>query len=506
MDELFDEVRTAIYTVWHRRWIALGIAWGVCLLGWLAVAMIPNSYASRARIYVDVEDVLSEQLGIAGDGREEIARVRQTLASNVNLEKVINGTKLGEGITDRGAMNAAVADLSKKVSVRSQEENLFEISAIVGKSDLSDAENAVLARNVVQKLLDIFREEHIAGSRVGVNRALSKIEEQLAERKAELEGAEARRLAFEAQYPDLIGGSATLSSKIQQLRTEMRDIDADLAGAQSSLAALETQIANTPSTLSTPGSGGPKAALAQAQAQLQALKLRGLTDQHPDVEAAIKRVVTLRQAAEKAGPEDEVGTPNQAYSSLVAIRSDRLASIEALQSRRAAIQSQIASLQASQASEPAVAAEANRISRDYDVLRQNYEKLLQDREDIRTRGEVDDETSQFKFDLIDPPVVPQSPAEPNRPLLLLGVLIVGCGAGVAAAWGLAQMRSTFMTAQKLERTFDLPVIGTVSKTVSDTARTLARRRLKQFAGASAALVGVFVILLAIEVIAVRTVA
>ncbi|MEL6488297.1 MAG: chain-length determining protein, partial [Pseudomonadota bacterium] len=205
------------------------------------------------------------------------------------------------------------------------------------------------------------------------------------------------------------------------------------------------------------------------------------------------------------GPEDEVGTPNQAYSSLVAIRSDRLASIEALQSRRAAIQSQIASLQASQASEPAVAAEANRISRDYDVLRQNYEKLLQDREDIRTRGEVDDETSQFKFDLIDPPVVPQSPAEPNRPLLLLGVLIVGCGAGVAAAWGLGQLRSSFMTAQKLERTFDLPVIGTVSKTVSDTARRLARRRLKQFAGASAALVGVFVILLAIEVIAVRTV-
>ncbi|MEO0590053.1 MAG: XrtA system polysaccharide chain length determinant [Pseudomonadota bacterium] len=506
MDEIFDEVRAAIYTVWHRRWIALGIAWGVCLLGWLAVAMIPNSYASRARIYVDVEDVLSEQLGIAGDGREEITRVRQTLASNVNLEKVIKGTKLGEGITERGAMNAAVADLSKKVSVRSEEDNLFEISAVVGKSDLSDAENAVLARNVVQKLLDIFREEHIAGSRVGVNRALSKIEEQLAERKAELEDAEARRLAFEAEYPDLIGGSATLSSKIQQLRTEMRDIDADLAGAQSSLAALDSQIASTPRTLATPGSGGPKAALAQAQQQLAALKARGLTDQHPDVEAAIKQVVFLRQQAENAGPEDEVGTPNQAYSSLVAIRSDRLANVEALQSRRAAIQSQISALQASQASEPAVAAEANRISRDYDVLRQNYEKLLQDREDIRTRGEVDDETSQFKFDLIDPPVVPQSPAEPNRPLLLLGVLIVGCGAGAAAAWGLGQLRSTFMTAQKLERTFDLPVIGTVSKTVSDTARTLARRRLKQFAGASAALVGVFVILLAIEVISVRTVA
>lgn len=507
MDELLDEMRAALYTIWHRRWLALAIAWGVSLLGWLAVALIPNSYESRARIYVDVEDVLSEQLGIAGDGREEITRVRQTLASNVNLEKVIKGTKLGQDITDRGALNAAVADLSENVSVRSEEDNLFEISAVVGKAGLSDAENALLARNVVQKLLDIFREEHIAGSRVSVNRALSKIDEQLAERKSELEEAEARRLKFEAQYPELIGGSASLSAKIQRLRTEIRDIDADLAGAQSSLANLSGQIEGTPRTIpNANGLGGPKAALVKAQQQLASLKARGLTDQHPDVEAAIKQVVFLRQEADKAGADDQYGTVNPAYSSLVAIRADRESTIQSLESRRAAIQSQIANLVASQASEPAVAAEANRISRDYDVLRQNYEKLLQDREDIRTRGEVDDETSQFKFDLIDPPVVPREPAEPNRPLLLFGVLIVGCGAGAGAAWGIGQMRSAFMTSQKLERTFGLPVIGTVSKTVSETARAASARRFKQFAGASGALLGVFVILLAIEMIAVRTVA
>jgi len=505
MDDIFDEVRTALYSVWNRRWLALGVAWAVCLAGWAFVAMIPNSYESRARIYVDVDDVLSEQLGIAGDGREEIDRVRQTLASAVNLEKVVRGTRLGEGITDRPEMNAAVADLTEQVRVRSEQNSLFSISATVGKRDLTDAQNAVLARDVVQKLLDIFREEHIAGSRIDVNRAIAKLDEQLAERKKELEEAEARRLAFEAEYPDLIGGSASLSNKIQELRTEMRDIEADLAGAESSLAALNGQIQGTPRTL--PGSaGGAKAALAEAQQQLAALRARGLKDQHPDVEAALKQVVILRQQAELAGPDEEVGTPNQAYASLVAIRSDRLANIEALQSRRAAIQSQISSLQASQASEPAVAAEANRISRDYDVLRQNYEKLLQDREDIRTRGEVDDETSQFKFDLIDPPVVPQKPSAPNRPLLLVGVLIAGCAAGAGVAYGLGQMRSTFMTAQKLERSFDLPVIGAISLAVSETTRALARRRLKQFAGASAGLVGVLVILLAIEIVTVGSVA
>lgn len=507
MSEIFEELRAALYSVWHRRWIALAVAWGVCLLGWLVVAMIPNSYESKARIYVDVDDVLSEQLGIAGDGKEEIMRVRQTLVSAVNLKKVISSTKLGEGITETGQMDSAIEDLAKKVKVTSEQDNLFEIVAEVGKSDLTDAENAVLARNVVQKLLDIFREEHISGNRAEINKAIAELDDQLDERKKELEAAEERRLAFEAQYPELIGGSATLSTKIQQARTELRDIDADLAAASSALAAINGQLAGTPRTIvGGQNAVGPRAALLQAQSQLAALRSRGLTDAHPDVVSTKRQVDILTRQVAAAGPDDVSGTPNPAYSSLLAIKADREAGVESLQARRAAVQSQIASLMASQASEPAVAAEANRISRDYEVLRKNYEDRLQDREEIRTRGNVVDETSQYKFDLIDPPVVPQSPAAPNRPLLLLGVLFVGIGAGGAAAYALGQLRSSFATPQKLEGAFDLPVIGSISLTIPDAAKALKRRRLKQFAGASAGLFGVFVILLVIEIVSVGSVA
>ncbi|QFT78030.1 XrtA system polysaccharide chain length determinant [Erythrobacter sp. THAF29] len=507
MNEIVEELRTAFYSVWHRRWIAIAVAWGVCLLGWLAVSMIPNSYESRARIYVDVDDVLSDQLGIAGDGREEIMRVRQTLVSTKNLKKVISSTKLGEEITETAQMDKAVADLAERVEVTSQQDNLFEIVATVGKSDLSDAENALLARNVVQKLLDIFREEHISGNRAEINKAIAELDEQLDERKAELEAAEQRRLAFEAQYPELIGGSATLSTKIQQARTELRDIEADLAAASSALAAISGQLASTPRTIvGGQNAVGPQAALMQARSQLAELRARGLKDEHPDVVSTAKQVRLLEQQVADAGPDGAGGTPNPAYSSLLAIRADRQASVESLQARRAALQSQVASLMASQASSPEIAAEANRISRDYEVLRKNYEDRLQDREDIRTRGNVVDETSKYKFDLIDPPVVPQKPVAPNRPLLLFGVLVVGLGAGAAVAYGLGQLKSSFATPQKLERTFDMPVIGSISLTISEAARALEQKRLKQFAGACAGLVGMFVILLAIEFVSVATVA
>ncbi|MFL0672503.1 MAG: Wzz/FepE/Etk N-terminal domain-containing protein [Erythrobacter sp.] len=245
MHELFDEVRAALFAVWHRRWIALGVAWGVCLLGWLVIAMIPNSYESKARIYVDVADVLSKQLGIAGDGQQEIMRVRQTLASHKNLEKVITATRLGEGLTSRGDLDTAIVELEKKVKVTSEQDNLFEITATIGKRDLSEAENAMLARDVVQKLLDIFREEHVAGNRAGISQAVTDLDRQLEERKAELENAEQRRLAFEAQYPDMIGGTETLSSRVGQARAELRSTEADLAAAESALAALKGQLAGT---------------------------------------------------------------------------------------------------------------------------------------------------------------------------------------------------------------------------------------------------------------------
>lgn len=506
MSEIFDELRAALWSVWHRRWIAIAVAWGVCLLGWLVVSMIPNAYESKARVYVDVEDVLSKQLGIAGDGKEEIMRVRQTLSSAKNLEKVVTNTRLGEGITERGALDGAVAALEKKVKVTSEQDNLFQITAEIGRSEFSDAENAVLARDVVQKLLDILREEYVIGSRTGISTAIGDLDRQLQERKAELEQAEQRRLAFESQYPDIVGGSDSLSKKVQDARAELRNVEADLAAAQSGLAAISGQISSTPRTI-TGGrdATGPRAALQQAQTQLAELRARGLTDSHPDVVSTTKQVAILARQAAAAG-DDAGGAPNPAYASLVALKSERQASVEALQARRAALQSNAAALLASQASEPAVAAEANRISRDYDVLRQNYEKLLQDREALKTRGKVEDKASQFRFDIIQQPGVPQSPAAPNRPLLLLGVLIVGIGAGVAVAYALGQLKSSFATPQKLERTFDLPVIGAISLTVSEAARAIEQRRLKQFAGACGGLGAIFVILLAIEFVSVGGVA
>lgn len=174
--------------------------------------------------------------------------------------------------------------------------------------------------------------------------------------------------------------------------------------------------------------------------------------------------------------------------------------------RRAAIQSDISRVTGMQINNPELAAEQQRINRDYDVLKQQYDKLLQDREELRLRGQVETEHNAVKFEVIDPPTTPRAPVAPNRPLLLMAVLVLGVGAGVAAAFAIGQLRSTFATTAKLERVTGLPVLGAISQTLTDSARALRKRRMKQFYMASAALGGIFVLLLVAEMIQVSMVA
>lgn len=499
MNSIFDEARAALFSVWHRRWLALAVAWAICLAGWLLVALIPNNYESKARIFVQLDDVLADVTGVPSDSKRDIDRVRQTLTSAVNLEKVVRSTRLGNDITTPTAMENTILGLAKTIKVESQQENLFEITARYGDGSRSDADNAKLAQDIVQKMIDLFREENLSGNRGEMTQSLEFMNQQLAVRQKELEAAEQKRLAFEAQNPDLAGGGLSVLQKLEQSRADLRGIDADLAAAQSALAAINGQLAGTPKSLpGSAGSGGARGALAQAQSDLTAMKARGLTDNHPDVIAARNQVASLRAQAASEG--SVAGFPNPAYSSLESIRAERQATVTGLNARRAAVQGDISRITSQQITNPQVAAEQQRINRDYDVLKQQYDKLLQDREELRLRGSVKTEHNAVRFQVIDPPTTPRGPVWPNRPLLLFGVLFAGLGGGVAAAFAIGQLRSTFATTARLERALDLPVLGAITTTFNEAGRAQRRKRARLFYAATGALGGVFLLLMTAEFI------
>ncbi|MBU2032450.1 MAG: chain-length determining protein, partial [Alphaproteobacteria bacterium] len=85
-------------------------------------------------------------------------------------------------------------------------------------------------------------------------------------------------------------------------------------------------------------------------------------------------------------------------------------------------------------------------------------------------------------------------------------LFVGLAAGAGTAFVLGQLKSAFTTADRLERALDLPVVGTISRSMTKAREAHARKRFKQFAAGTGALGGVCILLLAVEFIQVGTVA
>lgn len=490
MNGLYDELRIAIHGIWNRRWLALAIAWGVCLVGWLVVALIPASYESSARIMVRPQTVLSEKVGItAGERRKAVEQLQQSLGSTANLERVVKGTDLGRSVVSEAELASTIAALRPNIAVKADplNENLFSITA--------SHSSPRIARDVVQKLIDIAEEENIAGDRAETTKTLKFLDAQLEARQKELQEAETKRVTFETQNLGMLPGSGSASMRMETARAEMSQIDSQLIQARSAVAALSSQLAGTPRTLAGTSGGSP---LSAAQGELASMKARGYTDDHPDVVAIRNQISILR--AQGAGASGGGGMPNPAYASLQSMLAERQASVTALNARKSALQSEISDFTAKQITQPGLAAEYSRISRDYEVLKAQYDKLLADREAIRLRGQVENETGTVQFEVVDEPGVPSAPTKPNRPLLLALVLLAGIGAGAGSAFALGHLQTSFPTAAKLEKASGLPVIGAISQMLTSEQRAERARKMRMFVGATGGLVGVFAMLLVVEFI------
>ena len=501
MNTLYDDLRASLHSIWHRRWLALGVAWAVCVAGWLGVTLIPNSYESHARIFVHLYDPTSATIGMNdSDRKHAMDSVRDTLTSSQNLEKVIRSTRLGDKITTRKQMDGAIAGLGKAIKISADQDNLFTITAKSSSMAMSDGDNAKLSRDIVQRLIDLFKEANLQGSQGDLKQSLAFMDQQLASRQSELQSAEQRRLVFEGAHPELAQGGMSLIQRLEQNRANLRNVDADIVAAQSSLAAINAQIAGTPQNIAASGpTGGLRGQLAQLQSDLTLMRARGMTENHPDVIALRNQIVALRGQIKAEGNTGvAMGTPNPAYSSLESIRADRQANLQALQARKAAAEQEIAQVTAQQVSNPGLVQEAQNISRDYDVLKSQYDKLLQDREDLRLKGQVVSAQGAAKVDVLDPPVVPRAPTAPNRPLLLAMVLAAGLVTGLGVAFAAGEMQSTFATTSKLERSTGLPVLGAISKALSASSKAEQTRKVANFYMALALLGGLFVLLQAME--------
>jgi polysaccharide chain length determinant protein (PEP-CTERM system associated) len=498
MDELLAQVIAHLRGIWRRRWIGLGVAWLVAILGVLVVWRLPDRYEASARVFVDTQSVLRpllSGLAVQPEIDQRVAILSRTLVSRPNIERLIRMTDMDLRVKSAADKEELIERLTRTVKISSAgRDNLYSIG-------YQDA-NPDQAKRVVQSLLSIFVESSLGNKRRDADTARRFIEEQIKQYEKRLEDAENRLKAFRLKNLNLVGADGRdYFARMNTLGEQLNAAKLELRAAEQSRDALKRELAGEePVFLPETTPAVPQASgSSELDARIEALKknmdelLRRYTEQHPDV-VGTKRVIeqleeerreqlaARAKAAGASSPRANLAA-NPVIQQLKIALAESEANVAALRARVGELESRYAQLRAAARLQPELEAELAQLNRDYEVQKRQYESLVARRESAVLSEDMDATAGVADFRVIDPPIVSQKPVAPNRLILLLVALVVALGAGVAASFVVNQIYPTILDMRGLREISERPALGLVTLLPNEASARSQRRRHLAFAGA-----------------------
>ena len=511
VQEIIVEVTDHIRGMWRFRWLALLISWGVAIAGWYFVYTLPNIYEASARVSVDTNSLLpalTEGLTAREDLMSEVDLVSKALLTRPNLEAVARDTDLDLRAETSQQKELLITGLQRRVTIVGGRDKIFSIS-------YADA-NRGKAREVVASLLNAFVESSLGAQDDDADmteRALAlemdDHEQRLLRAEADLADFKRRNLGY---MPDdgtdyytrlqtAISAVSETDRQIRLMRQRRDEISRQLEGEEPVFGLMPSTPAQAIANCSQAGN------IAQLQAQLSEL-LVDFTDKHPRIVILRDTITTIEAqcATELAAmPDMPMIDPaaqsldmNPVYQNLRLQMSNAEVELAALQEQYSTSQRLVARLRSDVDKISQVETDLKQLNRDYGVVEDRYQQLLQRWETLQSKKRLDPVTDQVQFNILEPPFAPAEPVAPNRPLMLIVVLVFALGAGAAIAFGLNQLKPVFFTRHSVKRIAGLPVLGSVSLIASPDDIVVRKRMAVVWAGANLSLVLLAVLVITFE--------
>lgn len=471
---------------WRFRWWMLGVAWAVCLVGWIIVARLPDQFQASARVYVDTSSVLAPYLkGLAmntSDAQRKIFLMTRTLLSRPNLEKVMRMTDLDLRAVTAEDKEELLDELKKKLKFGgTRRENLYTIRY--------EDESPDLAKLVVKSLLTIFMEGNLGEVRKDQDSARQFIEKQILEYERLIRDTEEKLVRFKQENMGLLPTEKEgYYARVRKLKNNLEKAKLDMKLTEDQLQVVRRQVEGESPTfginpnLNAATSPAIRVNTSEYDGRIKVIKLRldellvKYTERHPDVTALKKKLVSLeaeRKAfvanAKKAyveGTADEsMGIDverNPVFQQMRINQAELEAKLSTKRRMVAEYTEQIEQLEGSLDKVLALENEHRELQRTLANTKKNHSVLLGRMESADLGRKADTSAERVRFRVIDPPRAPVKPSGPNRVLLSTGVLLAGLVMGLALAFLMSQVRPTYDERQMMSDTLGLPVLGSVN--------------------------------------------
>ncbi|WP_286828505.1 MULTISPECIES: XrtA system polysaccharide chain length determinant [Kordiimonas] len=535
LHDIYQQVKAIAYGIWRKRWYMLGTTWLVSLLGWALVATMPYKYEASAQIFVDTETILptiAREMGINVDLMRKVEIVRRTVVTRANLEKIIRRSDYLDQLarTDKD-LDALVGQLTRDIRIFSLDEGMFRIHYSIDDDRLSDRQRAEVAKRVVANLLAFFLERNTEDGRQKSDSAIEFIDQKIQEYAQKLSDAETSVAKFQQDNIEYLGSAGSFIQRLDSAKADLRKTTSLIAEAQVTHDTLEQQIKNVPATIrearsSRSGSRGGdqdplEERIADLEKKLDQLRVLGLKDRHPDVVNVTRQIDALKRelqdkqdalAAELQGSADAgrnsnltTETPNRLYEQLMLQIIQTRTELQTLKQRESDQRRTVAEMEEKAKRVPEIEAQESKLKRDYISLRQQYNEFVQQKQDLDLRADVEATDEAMSLRVVEEPITPQSPSGPPRLIFFAGVFVGSLIAGIGVALVLSQLRPVVITVDQLRAHFDLPILGNVTKSMSEDENRRRSIDLLSFAGGVMLLMIIFVSLLAFDIFGAPTV-
>ncbi len=276
------------------------------------------------------------------------------------------------------------------------------------------------------------------------------------------------------------------------------------------LEAAQAADANTPRD----ESNDERRQLEDAETQLASARQRYSAD-HPDVVRLERLVDSLKERvaaqatttttpgpsspAASSADEDKPVNPaadNPPYIQIQAQREAAASQIRSLQKKRDELEATMASIERHLAHTPVVERDYTAMLRDLDSSQLEYKAARLKQMDAKTSEDLESERKGERFTLIEPPLVPEEPSQPNHLLIVIFGVVFAMVAGFGTVAVLESTDASVRGRLDLQTLLTSPPLASIP--IILTAGDRAGRRRFRMQAAVGGVVSLFVVLLLVH--------
>ncbi len=357
-------------------------------------------------------------------------------------------------------LSTEIAGLATKVAEFKQAnvDRLPELAAL----------NQQLLSRAEQDLSDVQRQRNVLDERRGY------LEAQL----AQLSPSRDTGASDSASNLEPADRLRALESYLANVAGVYSDSHPDVIRTRNSIAALRTQLGATDG-----GAGDVEQELADLQAQRTGLVAR-YEPAHPDVVRIERQIAAAQQRldAARASPTLRSRATNPAYVQIQSQLASDGVERESVTAKGRELRARIDDIEKRVLQGPAVERDYSALMRDLENARAKYQEVSAKQREAVVSQNLEMDSKAERFNLIEPPLLPERPVSPNRWLILLLSLVLAIVAAVSGVALREAVDGSIRGAVDFERLLGISPLGVIPAilTAADRRRD-GRRRVQAIA-------------------------